>query len=71
MIPISAHAAFDKAAGYFKIRIHHIPVDPETRKVDVRAVKRAINKNTIMVRSHSLDRSARAMMESDYRPGVR
>lgn len=49
IIPISAHAAFDKAAKYFGIKIHHIPVDPITRKVDLKRVKKAINPNTIML----------------------
>ena len=49
IIPISAHAAFDKAAKYFKIKIHHIPVDPIPRKVDIKRVRRAINPNTIML----------------------
>ncbi|KAK4704539.1 sphinganine-1-phosphate aldolase, partial [Phenoliferia sp. Uapishka_3] len=49
IIPISAHAAFDKAAKYFKIKIHHIPVDPVTRKVNLKLLKRAINPNTIML----------------------
>ncbi|GAA5968880.1 hypothetical protein JCM3765_005823 [Sporobolomyces pararoseus] len=49
IVPISAHAAFDKAAKYFGIKIHHIPVDVETRKVDIKRVKRAINRNTIML----------------------
>ncbi|SCV69817.1 BQ2448_1211 [Microbotryum intermedium] len=49
IVPASAHAAFDKAASYFKIKIHHIPVDPETRKVNIKMVKRAINPNTIML----------------------
>ncbi|GAA5853991.1 hypothetical protein JCM5353_001385 [Sporobolomyces roseus] len=49
IIPISAHAAFDKASMYFGIKLHKIPVDSETRKVDIRRVKRAINKNTIML----------------------
>ncbi|KAH7108269.1 PLP-dependent transferase [Auriculariales sp. MPI-PUGE-AT-0066] len=49
ILPASAHAAFDKAAAYFKIKVHHIPVDPVTRKVPIKAVKRAINWNTIMI----------------------
>ena len=47
IIPVSAHAAFDKAGQYFGIKIHHIPVDPITRKVNVGRVARAINSNTI------------------------
>ncbi|KAJ7141450.1 pyridoxal phosphate-dependent transferase [Mycena epipterygia] len=49
IIPSSAHAAFDKGAAYLKIKVHSIPVNPVTRKVDLKAVKRAINGNTIMV----------------------
>jgi sphinganine-1-phosphate aldolase len=49
VIPISAHAAFDKAGEYFNIKVHHIPVDPISRKVNLKRLKRAINANTIMV----------------------
>ncbi|EPQ57117.1 PLP-dependent transferase [Gloeophyllum trabeum ATCC 11539] len=49
VVPESAHAAFDKAADYFKIKFHSIPVDPVTRQVDLKRVKRAINANTIML----------------------
>ena len=48
IIPMSAHAAFDKAGQYLGIKVHHIPVDAVSRKVDPRRVKRAINSNTIM-----------------------
>ncbi|KAG6865482.1 hypothetical protein C0991_002194 [Blastosporella zonata] len=49
IIPSSAHAAFDKGAAYFKIKVHTIPVDRVTRRVDLKHVKRAINSNTIML----------------------
>lgn len=49
IIPASAHAAFVKASKYFKIKLHSIPVDPKSRKVDLKLVKRAINPNTIML----------------------
>ncbi|KAI5116500.1 hypothetical protein M0805_009925 [Coniferiporia weirii] len=49
VVPISAHAAFDKAAAYLKIKLHTIPVDFETRKVNISRVKRAINANTILI----------------------
>ncbi|KAJ7045863.1 pyridoxal phosphate-dependent transferase [Mycena alexandri] len=49
IIPASAHAAFDKGGAYLKVKVHSIPVDPYTRKVDLKAVKRAINGNTIMI----------------------
>ncbi|GAA5881722.1 hypothetical protein JCM3774_005968 [Rhodotorula dairenensis] len=49
IVPLSVHAAFDKAANYFGIKIHHIPVDPVTRRVQIHKVKRAINANTILL----------------------
>ncbi|KAI0049954.1 PLP-dependent transferase [Auriscalpium vulgare] len=49
VVPASAHAAFDKAAAYLKIKLHTIPVNPETRQVDLKRVRRAINSNTIMI----------------------
>ncbi|XP_066535333.1 sphingosine-1-phosphate lyase 1 [Hoplias malabaricus] len=47
--PISVHAAFDKAAHYFGMKLVHIPLDKKTMKVDVKAMKRAISKNTAML----------------------
>ncbi|KAG9109088.1 hypothetical protein FRC07_008369 [Ceratobasidium sp. 392] len=49
IIPTTAHAAFDKAGEYFGIKIHHIPVDPNTRQVNIKHVRQAINGNTIML----------------------
>lgn len=49
VVPISAHAAFDKGAAYLGVKVHVIPVHPETRQVDLKRVSRAINANTIMV----------------------
>ncbi|KAH7889086.1 pyridoxal phosphate-dependent transferase [Phlebopus sp. FC_14] len=49
IVPASAHAAFDKGAAYMGIKVHMIPVDPITRKVDLKRVRRAINCNTIML----------------------
>ncbi|KII92641.1 hypothetical protein PLICRDRAFT_37419 [Plicaturopsis crispa FD-325 SS-3] len=45
----TAHAAFDKGAAYLGIKVHTIPMDRVTRKVDIKRVKRAINANTIML----------------------
>ncbi|KAI9455488.1 PLP-dependent transferase [Lactarius psammicola] len=55
VVPASAHAAFDKAAAYFNIKLHSIPVDPETRQVDMKRVYRAINSNTIMVAGSAIN----------------
>ncbi|CAG8606629.1 25032_t:CDS:2 [Gigaspora margarita] len=49
VVPDTIHAAFDKAAGYLKIKLTHVPLDPVTLRVDTKAVRRAINKNTIMI----------------------
>lgn len=49
VIPVTAHAAFDKAADYYGIRVKHVPVDPKTYEVDIRAMKKAITSNTCMV----------------------
>jgi len=45
--PDTAHAAFDKGAHYFDIDLIKVPVDPVTYAVDLKAVKKAINKHTI------------------------
>ena len=46
--PTTAHAAFDKASQYFKIKLVKIPVDQNFR-VDVAQVKKKINANTIAI----------------------
>ncbi|XP_068424644.1 sphingosine-1-phosphate lyase 1 isoform X1 [Clinocottus analis] len=49
LAPVSVHAAFDKAAHYFGMKLVHVPLDKNSMKVDVKAMKRAINKNTAML----------------------
>lgn len=44
--PVTAHAAFDKAAHYFGLKLVSVPVDDDCR-ADLAAVEAAINKNTI------------------------
>jgi len=46
--PVTAHAAFDKAAQYFGIKLIHIPLDANFR-ADVEAARRAVTKNTIAI----------------------
>uniref|UniRef100_A0A6I8NPK2 sphinganine-1-phosphate aldolase n=1 Tax=Ornithorhynchus anatinus TaxID=9258 RepID=A0A6I8NPK2_ORNAN len=46
--PVSAHAAFDKAAHYFGMKLVHVPLDKKMQ-VDVRAMRRAISSNTAML----------------------
>jgi len=49
VIPITAHAAFDKAGQYFNIKVQHVPLDPETYEPDLNSMRRLINSNTIML----------------------
>ncbi|OSX65939.1 hypothetical protein POSPLADRAFT_1064542 [Postia placenta MAD-698-R-SB12] len=49
VVPVTAHAAFDKGAAYMGVKVHTVPVDPITRKADLKRVARAINSNTIML----------------------
>ncbi|KAJ1948132.1 Dihydrosphingosine phosphate lyase, partial [Linderina pennispora] len=53
VVPVTIHAAFDKAAEYFRIGITHVPVDPTTGQADLRAMRRAIDSNTIMIAGSS------------------
>ncbi len=46
--PVTAHAAFEKAAQYFNIKLIRIPVDQHYR-ADVEAVRRAVTRNTIVI----------------------
>ncbi|KAF8187467.1 pyridoxal phosphate-dependent transferase [Pholiota molesta] len=49
IVSTTAHAAFDKGAAYLGIKVHTIPLDPYTRQINLKLVKRAINPNTIML----------------------
>ncbi len=46
IVPVSAHAAFDKAAQYFGLKLIKVPVGPDWG-ADVAATERAITRNTI------------------------
>jgi sphinganine-1-phosphate aldolase len=48
IVPVTAHAAFDKAAQYFNIKIKKVPVDVNFQ-ADVAAVKKAISRRTIVI----------------------
>jgi glutamate/tyrosine decarboxylase-like PLP-dependent enzyme len=43
VVPVTAHAAFDKAADMLDIQIKHVPVDPVTQRVNIAKMKRMIN----------------------------
>ncbi len=48
VLPATAHVAFDKGGHYFGVKIRWAPVGADHR-VDVKAVKRLINRNTILL----------------------
>ncbi len=48
IIPVTAHAAFEKAAQYFNIRLIKVPVGDDCR-ADVDAVRKALNRRTIVI----------------------
>lgn len=48
VVPDTIHVAFDKAAKYFDVKIVRVPID-ENFKVDVAKLKKAVNRNTIMI----------------------
>ncbi len=48
IVPETIHVAFEKAAEYFGVKPVHAPLTKDKR-VDVKAVKRRINRNTILL----------------------
>jgi len=48
IVPVTVHAAFDKASQYFKIKMRKIPLD-KNFKADIKLVEKAINKNTVVI----------------------
>ncbi|XP_071496623.1 sphingosine-1-phosphate lyase 1-like [Diadema antillarum] len=49
LLPDSGHAAFEKAAHMFDMRIVHSPLEKESYRADVKALKKLISKNTCMI----------------------
>ncbi|TDZ23429.1 Sphingosine-1-phosphate lyase [Colletotrichum orbiculare MAFF 240422] len=49
ILPETAHTAFRKAGDYFKIKVHYVACPAPNYQVDVRAVSRLINSNTILL----------------------
>ncbi len=54
---MSVHAAFDKAAHYFGMKLIHIPLDKKTMKVDVKVLLSGLSKTNrhIFVNIDKLD----------------
>ncbi|MFX1575138.1 MAG: pyridoxal phosphate-dependent decarboxylase family protein [Promethearchaeota archaeon] len=55
VLPSSAHPAFDKGADYFKVKSVRVPVDTETHRADIKAMERALTKNTILMVGSACD----------------
>lgn len=49
VLPMTAHAAFHKAAHYFGVKPVIVPFNPETYRADVEAMRKAITENTILL----------------------
>jgi glutamate/tyrosine decarboxylase-like PLP-dependent enzyme len=49
ILPVTAHAAFQKAAHYLCLKPVLVPVDPETFKADPEAVRQAITPNSVLL----------------------
>ncbi|KAL3464117.1 pyridoxal phosphate-dependent transferase [Aspergillus heterothallicus] len=49
IIPDTAHAAFIKASNYFGIKLHRVPCPAPGHKVDIAAVRRLINPDTVLI----------------------
>lgn len=49
ILPVTAHAAFHKAAAYFDVTLKLVDVDPETFRAGPGAVREAITDNTILI----------------------
>ncbi|KAJ3507676.1 hypothetical protein NM208_g15928 [Fusarium decemcellulare] len=49
ILPETAHTAFHKAAQYFKMKVHLVSCPAPEYQVDVRAVSRLINPNTVLL----------------------
>lgn len=49
VLPVTAHAAFHKAAAYLDVQPVIVPVNPDTFRVDVAAMEAAIDEDTILL----------------------
>jgi len=55
LLPSSAHPAFYKGADYFDVKAVKIPVDKKTHRADIKAMEKALNKNTILIVGSACD----------------
>lgn len=50
--PVSVHAAFEKAADYFRMKLILVPVEEKSRKCNLKAMRKAITRNTVLVKQN-------------------
>lgn len=62
VIPRTAHSAFDKAAQYLGLYVKYVDINPTTTQVDISQMKKAINRNTIMVSQAACTRILREIL---------
>ena len=55
VLPSSAHPAFEKAAEYFDVRSIRVPVDNDTHRADVKAIKDNLTENSILIVGSACD----------------
>lgn len=49
VVPVTAHAAFQKACQLLDIRIRFVPIDPQSGQVDLNQMRRMCSRNTILL----------------------
>lgn len=49
VVPITIHAAFEKACHYFNIRLVHVDVCQDSYTMTLESLKKAVSRNTIMI----------------------
>lgn len=49
VMPVTAHSGFDKAAQYLGLYVKTVKLDAKTFTVDLQAMEKAINRNTVML----------------------
>ncbi len=54
ILPVTAHAAFQKGCHYLGVKKVLVPVDPKTFKADPAVIERAITPNTILIVSSAV-----------------
>ncbi|MBY9013420.1 MAG: aspartate aminotransferase family protein [Candidatus Lokiarchaeota archaeon] len=49
ILPSSTHPSFEKAAKYFDVKSIYVPVDKNSYRADVKAIKQKVSDNTILI----------------------